>query len=142
MALLNYNPKDVSIIIGTQIMKGFADGPFISVEYDEDAFNKKIGADGEGTRVKTNNFAGRYTLTLDQASESNDYLSGLAALDRASGAGVVPVTVRDVNGNTLYFSESGWVLRIPTMEFGKEAADREWVLDAADIQGFIGGHSS
>jgi len=142
MALKNFNPKDVSVIVGTQAMKGFADGTIVSVEFDEDAFSKKVGTDGETTRVKSNNNAGKVNIFLDQASESNDYLSGLAALDRASSAGVVPVTVRDANGTTLFFIESAWVMKIPTTEFGKEATDREWVLDCADMNAFVGGHSS
>jgi len=142
MALKNFNPKDVSVIVGTQAMKGYADGTFVSVEYDEDAFSKKIGTDGEATRVKSNNFAGKITITLDQASEANDYLSGLAALDRASGAGVVPVTVRDANGTTLAFAEAAWVMKMPVMEYGNESTDREWIMDCADVQLFVGGHSS
>lgn len=142
MALKNFNPKGVSVIVGTQAMKGFAAGTMVSVEYDEDAFTKKIGTDGEGTRVKSNNKGGKITIFLDQASESNDFLSGLAALDEASSAGVVPVTIRDANGTTLVFAETAWIMKKPVMEFGNESTDREWVLDSDSLNVFIGGHSS
>lgn len=142
MALKNFNPKDVSVIVGVQPMKGFAAGTFVSVEYDEDAFSKKIGTDGEGTRVKSNNKAGRISIFLDQASESNDVLSAIAALDEASSAGVIPVTVRDANGTTLVFAETAWILKKPVMEFSNESADREWILDSDSVNMYVGGHSS
>lgn len=136
----NYNPKKVSLIVGAQAISGFADGTFIKVAQDEDAFTKKTGADGDTTRSQSNNFGGKVTITLDQASKSNDYLSGLAALDRASGAGVVPVLIRDALGATLVSGESAWVMKQPDVTFAKTSEDREWVLDVASLDTFVGGN--
>lgn len=136
----NYNPKKVSMIFGEKALSGFADGTFIKVAYDEDAFAKKTGADGDTTRSQSNNYGASITITLDQASDSNDYLSAVAALDRASGAGVKPVLIRDALGNTLIAGESAWVKKTPDVTFAKTAEDREWVLDVASLDVFVGGN--
>lgn len=136
----NYNPKKVSVIVGTRALSGFADGTFVQVAFDNEAFTKKVGADGEVTRSQSNDYSGKITITLDQASDSNDYLSGLAALDRASGAGVVPVLIRDAMGTTLVAVESAWVQKLADASFSKTSEDREWVLDCAAMDVFVGGN--
>lgn len=139
--LRDYDAKKVSVIIGVQALGGFADGTFVEVDADEDAYTKKVGADGEVTRSKSNNYAGKITVTLDQTSPSNAYLSGLAVADRINGLGVVPVLIKDNNsGTTLFASEAGWVMKVPKAGYGKKSEDRAWVIDCAQLVEFIGGN--
>jgi hypothetical protein len=138
MAVRTYDPKQVVITVGGVPMSGFADGTFLLVDRDEDAFSKVTGADGATTRVKSNNRGGSLTLTLKQSSPSNDVLSSFANLDELSNAGVVPILVRDLSGNSVYFSATGWIRKYPSSEFGKELNNREWVLDLADMDVFVG----
>ena len=137
----NYNPKKVSMIIGAQAASGLADGTFITVEYDEDRFTKKTGADGEVTRVQNANESANIKLILMQTSNFNDYLSALSLADRLTGLGAVPVLIRDQLGTTLFAAQNCWVRKTPAGEFGKEVGTREWILDtdAADL--FFGGAS-
>lgn len=135
MGLKTYDSKLVSVIVGTKPLSGFADGSFVNASRDADDWAKSVGADGETTRSKSNNKAGKIVITLKQSSDSNDYLSGLAV----SGA-VVPVLVRDASGRTVIGSESGWVLKPADAEFGKEAGDREWTIDCADLNMFVAGN--
>jgi len=137
----NYNPKKISLIVGAKIISGYAEDTFVEADYDEDAFTKKIGADGDCTRVQSANTAGNITITLDQASDSNDYLSAQAAIDRATGTGVVPVTLRDALGRTMIFSESTWIKKLPATTFGSKSSDRKWLLDSAAMDVFVGGNS-
>lgn len=139
MPMKSYDPKNISVVVGVKAISGFADGTFVMVEHDEDAYSKVSGADGEVARAKSNNYTGKITITLMQSSDSNDYLSGLAIADQATGSGVVPVTIRDANGTTIVFAESAWVLRKPANEFAKELANREWVLDCSQIEEHVGG---
>lgn len=139
MAQKTYNPKDISLVVGAKAIGGFADGVFVTFEYDEDAFTKTTGADGEVARSKSNNNSGKFTITLMQSSDSNDFLSALAILDRQSGTGVVPVTLRDARGTTVIFAESAWVMKIPAASHGKELENREWVLDCGQVEMFLGG---
>jgi len=138
MALRTYDPRSVIVSIGGVPMSGYADGTFLTVDRDEDAFSKVTGADGYSTRVKSNNRGGSLTLTLKQSSPSNDVLSGFANLDELSNAGVVPVLVKDTSGNSIYFSATGWVKKYPSSEFGKELNNRDWVIDLAEMDVFVG----
>lgn len=140
--LRNYDPKNIILTVGTQALGGFADGTFVSMEFDEDLFSKKVGTDGEVTRVKTNNFTGKFTFTLDQASPSNTHLSTLLLLDKVSNAGVVPVSLVDKNGPTKVVAASGWIQKMATIEFSGDSENREWVVDCGQVEAFVGGHDS
>jgi hypothetical protein len=139
MAVRKYNPKEVTVTVGAFAISGFSDGSFVRVEFDEDHFSKRVGTDGEVTRTQTNNYTGKISITLDQASPSNDVLSGIAALDRASGAGIVSSTVRDVNGTSLAFAQNSWVMKQADIDFANESQDREWVMDCGQMDVLVGG---
>lgn len=136
-----FDPKNVSVIIGGQIIGGFTDGTFIAVERDEDMYTKKVGVDGIGTRAKTNNFGGKITITLHQSSPSNDVLEGYAISDELSNAGAVPALIRDNQGTTLCTALTCWVKKQPVADFGKEVLNRVWVLDSDAILMFVGGNT-
>lgn len=139
MAVRKYNPKQIILTAGPYAITGFSDGSYVRVEFDEDHFNKRTGTDGEVTRTQNNNYTGKVTFILDQASPANDLLSGLAALDRVSGDGIVPVTVRDINGTTIAFAQEAWVQKIADVDFANESQDREWVMDCGQMDVFVGG---
>lgn len=131
MAVRNYDPKNVSVIVGGTSIKGFTDGTFIMAERSEQMWNMKVGVDGIATRAKSNNRSGKVTITLHQSSASNDFLSGLAIADELApgGTGGVPLLIRDNNGTTLATAATAWVNKLANSEFGKEVANRVWVLE-------------
>jgi hypothetical protein len=141
MGVKTYDPQQVSLSMGGQIASGFADGTFISVERDEDTFNKVTGADGQVSRSKTANKSATLTLTLAQTSPFNDILSALAAADEVSSTGVFPVILKDNSGTTIVSSGAGWIRKPPTSGFGKEIENREWVIDMASTIFFVGGNT-
>ena len=140
MAVRTYDPAGVTVSVGGYPIQGFADGTFINVERSADLFSKVVGADGFTSRSKSNDRSGTVTITLKQTSPSNDVLAGIQLLDEVSNQGVVPVMVKDINGNTLVFSESGWIRKAPTIEEGRDLTDREWAFDCADLDMFAGGN--
>lgn len=134
MAMRTYDPKKVLLTVGVGTITGYADGTFIKVSRDEEAFTKKVGADGEVTRAKSNNQAGSIEITLDLASPSNDALSALATADELTNTGAVPVSlllIGNSSGKPLVATEAGWVKKKPDMGFSKKAEDRTWVIDCA-----------
>jgi hypothetical protein len=141
MSVRTFNPADVVVTISGIPMSGYADGTFLLVDRDEDAFIKVTGADGTSTRVKSNNRSATMTLTLKQSSPSNDILSGLANLDELTSEGVFPVLVKDLSGNSIYFSATGWIQKYPASEFGKEINNREWIIDLVDTDMFVGSNA-
>jgi hypothetical protein len=142
MAVRTYDPKQVIITISGVPMSGFSDGTFLEIDRNEPTWNTVVGADGLVTRGKTNNFSGTLTLTLKQSSPSNDVLSGLMAVDEATNAGVFPVLVKDLSGNSIYFSAQAWVTQYANSSFGKDISDRQWILTMSEADVFVGSNSS
>ena len=143
MAPGTYDPKSISIVIGANIVTGYAEDTFVSIEATGDGTQSQSGADGEVARSLSHNRLNRLTLTLQQTSMSNDFLSDLLNLDRASGGGgVVPLQVRDLRGATIFAASQAWVVKRPTMEFGGELSDREWEIDCVETDSYIGGIAS
>lgn len=140
MTLRVYNPKEITMIFGpTGQITGFADGTFLTVEKNEDAFSLQIGTDGEGTRSKTNNNSGRITFSLMQSSPANDILSTIHTADLELSSGVFPLFIKDLNGNSLFEASQAWITRFPSSEFGREATSREWIVETDSLIMFPGG---
>lgn len=140
MSVKNYDPKKVSVIVGSQPVTGFADGSFCKVARNEDGFSLLVGADGESTRAKNNNKSGKVTVTLLASSASNDYLSQLQLADELSGNATVGLLIKDNQGRSLYTAATAWVTKQPEADFGKDAGTREWVLETDELIQFAGGN--
>lgn len=140
MALKSYNFAKVAVSLGGRILTGFADGESITVERNEDAWTLRIGADGEGTRAKSNNRSGRVTMRFLQTAEANAILNSFAAADEIADAGAQPFFMKDVGGNSLYSAEQMWIVKRPAAGFGNEAGEREWVLETDNLVMFEGGN--
>ena len=141
MAVRTYDPKEVIITIGGVPMSGFSDGTFLEVSRSEPTWTMVTGADGYVTRGKTNNFSGLVTLTLKQSSPSNDVLSGFIQLDELTNSGIVPILIKDLSGNSTYFSAQGWVMQYANSTFGKDINDREWTIQLATLDLFVGSNA-
>ena len=140
MALFTYDPKQISVVIGGHIVSGYADGTFVKVMRNEDAFTTVIGADGEVTRVKTNNKSGRIEVTIQQSSASNDVFSAYAAADELSNSGIVPALVKDLVGRSLATAARVWVVKQPEAEMAKGMSNRTWVFETDELIQFTGGN--
>lgn len=140
MSVFTYAADEVRIIVGGVPISGLADGTFVTVESDEQRYNKVTGADGVTSRARTGNRAGTITITLQQTSPSNAVLTGIMLADERDNEGVVNVLIRDSSGSDLHAADSAWVQQPPPAEYGKEVGDREWVLDCGRIDSFLGGN--
>lgn len=134
-----YDPLQVSVILGSHIVTGFADGTFVSIERNNQTFELVSGASGETARAKSNDRSGTVTITLMQTSESNSVLSGFAAADELSNSGKFPIIVKDNNGDSLYEATEAWVQQPASVEFSKEISEREWVLETGELIMVTGG---
>lgn len=138
-----YDPNNVQIIMGGVALSGFADGTFINVAYDENLYNKVVGADGEVSRSKTNNRCATVAITLKQTSSSNDELSAFYAADELNNSGVVPLMIKEIgSGRTLVFAQAAWVEKLPDTGYSKDVEDRAWTIATAQLKTFIGGNAS
>jgi hypothetical protein len=136
-----YDPGSVIVVFGTLEISGYGEGTMIRVERDEDAFTKKVGADGECTRTRNRNACGSVVLTLMQTSASNLGLSALLTADELSANGVVlPLIVKDLGGNSLHTALASWIRRTPASEYAKEVGEREWTIDTGPMVNVEGGN--
>ncbi len=138
--VLTYDPKKVTLILGAKIISGFGDGTMITAERNEQAYMLKVGSSGEGTRAKNANKSGKVTVTLMQSSPSNDDISAIAAADELTGAGVVPLLLKDASGRTIISALSSWVQKYSNSEFAKEVTTRQWVIETDELLVFVGGN--
>ena len=138
MPARTYDAKEVQIIVGGQKIQGFAQGAMIRIKRNEDAWSLSVGVDGEGSRSKSNNFSASIELELQQTSDSNEYLSGLAIADEVSNSGIFPLLVKDSNGTSIYAAETAWIKKLPDSEFNDEIQSRVWMLETDNLQVFVG----
>ena len=142
MPVYNYDPKAVAVVFNATLIKGFADGDFVSVSYESDKWEHTSGADGEEIRTKSNDNRATLTLTLMQSSASNAVLSAAYLLDEAGNAGAFPIAITDTTGTSLVTGESAWIKKLPDFNRGKSATTVEWMISIANAKVFIGGNDT
>ena len=140
MSTKSFNAGDTNVIVAGRKMTGLAPDGFVEVERDEQAYTKQVGADGEVTRSKTNNKAGKIRITLQQSSEDNAFLMQLSNTDENTGQGIVPVAVVDKSGTYKAVSPNSWVQKKPVNAFGRDAGTRQWIFDCGEINETGGGN--
>jgi hypothetical protein len=143
MSLKVYDPDSVAIVAFGIPITGYADGTFISVEFNEDFFTLSVGTSGDACRAKSNNKSARVTLTLMQSSASNDLLTAVMAADLVSpnGDGIGPFIMKDNTGRTAYTAQNMWIVKAPTVDFSREVGSREWVFETDAMIAYVGGNN-
>lgn len=137
-----YSADKVIVAIAGIVVSGMGDGDFISAEYADDRVTPKAGADGEVAISVNPSKLGTITLTLSAASASNDELSTAYNLANFVGfTAAFPISVTDLSGRTVLAASKCWLQSAPTVTFGKEVGDREYVFGCADLQMQVGGNN-
>lgn len=134
MTMPTVNAKNIIITLAGVRIEGFADGDFLNIEH-EDSYADVVGSDGLVARSASNDGRATITLTLLQTSPSNDFLDALhtADINAPNGAGVGPFTMSDLFGRSEAFAPETWIQKKPSVVFGREVGDREWVLRCAKL---------
>ena len=122
-------------VAGTNIslgagQSGYGDGKWFTAKQLSPSFTEKEGTDGSVARAKTNRRLIEATITLLQTAESNDYLSGLHALDVNSpnGAGIGSLVLQDLGGTTLIRCSQAWIITFADIELDRDITMRTWSL--------------
>lgn len=139
-----YDPKLYTAVVAAIPVDaaGYADGEFIKVERDTDAFTDVAGTGGGVARAKQHDRRATVTLTLLQTSPMNAVLSTLAKLDYETdgGAGVGPFLLKDRGGLSVFAGSSCWVSRMPDVTLEKNVSARQWKIRVASLEQFEGGN--
>ena len=76
-----YNAGKVTVIFNGFNITGFADGTFINITQQNDGITTQVGADGELARAVNTDRRCTVTVTLQQTSPANDFLSSMYSID-------------------------------------------------------------
>lgn len=127
-----WDPTKFIITVGPHTVTGFAPDTFITAERNNDAYTLEIGADGLPTRIRNADRSGRFTIVLQKSSPTNTYLAAVAAVDEASGQGILPVQVKN-NGNlaglAVASGQNCWIVKHAPLEGSKEMGTETWILE-------------
>lgn len=137
--LYAFDPKQVDVTVMGQTIVGFGEEK-VTVERSNPGWELTVGADGDATRVKSNDLSGTITITLQQTSPSNNLLSTLFEIDDQDNTGVVACMVKDNSGFTYVNAPKAYVEKLPEASFAKSHSDRVWVLRCHNITYFLGGN--
>lgn len=146
MAVQTYSPEFTDVIISnnviSHIVTNFAEGTFISIEPVSERFVPTYGAKGEAYRSHNPVRAFDLTLTLSQTSHSNDILSTLLELDRASLEGTFTLTFKDSSGTTIFTEKDAYIGQEPSQGFsgGGSIESREWTIHLPSPDYMVGGN--
>lgn len=137
--VLTYDPKKFLIILGIQQITGFAEDDMVTIKPNGEGMQMFSGADGVVARSIDPNSTFEVTLALSTASKSNDYLSGLYNLDRKNGSGIVPLTIKDLAGTTVFYARQAWVQNFPETNRGRTIQTQNWTLHTGQVDNPIFG---
>lgn len=144
MGFKAWNVKELSISLNAMPLSsgGYAEDEMFSLDWTEDWYAKYVGADGEVTRTRTNNFSATATLKYAQTSDANDLLSSMLRTDIATlnGTAAGVFMCRDLAGRLVITSPRSWIIAPPSVKLGKTVTVYEWRIDLADASAsFFGG---
>lgn len=142
-----FAPNDVTVVITknsvVHTVGGFSEDSIVGIAQGSARFEKYIGADNSSTRIYKADTSTSITISLQQTSVSNDFLTQLHLedVDTRDSSGFFQLTVKDNSGRTLVSSSSAYIAILPDINFSNGMEIREWVVDTFDTDNYIGGNS-
>jgi hypothetical protein len=139
MDVFTYRPGEVVLSICGYTLEGWSS---ISVAQSSPVFKQIKGIRGKHTRVKLQDKAGTFKITLTQTSIANDVLSELLTLDSATGTARLEVVLKDTAGTSLFSSTTAYIEGFPEVTFSASQSERNWTIlcDSMDSH-FVGGNA-
>jgi len=122
---------------------GYAvDGPFCKITPSGPSFTTRRGVDGTEASNDTNNHGADLSIFLmGTNSPSNGFMSGMLLAQEQSANGLFfTLAVEDLNGTSLFHSDSAQIMGRPEQPYGAEVADYEWKLHAIWDIWIVGGN--
>lgn len=123
-----YDPKEVTISLGSHIVTGYAEDSYISIEPSGDGITKKVGCDGEIVRSLSPDNTFNVKMNVLYQSASNSWLQAQYDMDMATGDGMFPIMIKDLKGTMIFQAAKCWAIKPAVRGFGKESGNREWEL--------------
>lgn len=126
-----YNADQYVISMGGVRIQGFADGEFCNIKPTRPKFERVVGVDGEVARGRNSDRTIIAKFILLQTSASNLYLSTLIQtdMDAPNGAGVVPLLMQDISGNSIVTAAQAWAVDFPELSYDRGVKTCEWTIE-------------
>ncbi len=138
---LEYNPLNVIVTFGPLPLSGLNADDIVTIEFDEDAVTKTVGAQGEVVWTVNANKGGKAKVTTLQGAPVNALLSAMAASTRPDRAPLIvrPFVMTDLGGTALAVGPQAVIKKVPPIVRKKGHASLEWEFDIAKWTKLING---
>jgi hypothetical protein len=130
----HYNLDEVMLIVAGVFVDGFIEGDAITVARNADRWGLKDSHHGNSMFFKNPANSGTATIKVAQGSPANVALQAILDTDDASGLGVGPFEVRDLNGTSYAIGERSRLVKDPDMKFATEAGEVEYMVLIAGLK--------
>lgn len=134
MAVVTYDPTQTTVVLGGQLLTGYAPGTFIAAHFRDNAFRTILGSEGEVTRTMSLDRTGLVTVTLLKTSYSNAVLEAYANADRAGGLGIFDVLVKDVTGGVQAHGARAWIIKPEGFDESEHVGSRTWHIAVENLE--------
>lgn len=139
--VVTYNPKMLVIVYGSREVDGFAEDDMVTIKPLGEGTQIYSGADGSVGRSMDPNQTYEVTIALATTSKTNDYFSNVYNLDRSTGRGILPLTIKDLSGTTVFQANQAWITNFPEHKRGRKIEAQEWVFHTGHVANpMIGGN--
>lgn len=139
--VVTYNPKMLVIVYGSREVDGFAEDDMATIKPLGEGTQIYSGADGSVGRSMDPNQTYEVTIALATTSKTNDYFSNVYNLDRSTGRGILPLTIKDLSGTTVFQANQAWITNFPEHKRGRKIEAQEWVFHTGQVANpMIGGN--
>ena len=133
-----FDPKSVKVTVAGVNLVGFSEEK-VTVERANNSWELNVGCDGEATRVKSNDLSGTITVTLQQTSPSNDFLTTVFYNDQNNDE-CVKIEIVDSSGKSKIIADKAWVEKMPDATYAKAHSDRQWVFRTNNVGYYLAGN--
>lgn len=132
MSLPVYTSRNVKIAFFEKNIDGFAPDSFVTFSRNSDITEIEVGADGKPSKSFLPDRTGSCTISLQQQSAGNLYLSGLINLQEETGKlieGSISITDDD-SGSVIAVLSGCHIMTSPEIGLGSSASGvtRDWVF--------------
>ena len=135
MSVREYSAGDVNVLVDGVPIQGGAEDTFVTIEYDEQDWEKSTGARGNVSRSRNLADGGTITITVKQTDVDDiAHMESIGSLDRATGMHKPAIKITDLRNGEITMARESWLQGRPERSYAAEEGEREFVFDCARIR--------
>lgn len=123
MEVLTYVPSSVILLISGYQVKGWNS---FEITRSTPQFRQVRGIRGKNTRTRIKDSSCTLRVAVLQTELVNEVFSKCLEADMSTGNIRLELTLRDLNGTSLFTSTTAYIVGYPTVTYNKEVAEVVW----------------